>query len=125
MPPPIETAEVVDLLGARRERRLELYRARLGERLRTNRASIESLSQDGRLFSPQGTRMGRSLLRAHQLLLRASSLLEQLSGAGVVPAPRLQENIETLYREVDTLLSRSDALTGRHRVASVARLPGR
>jgi len=125
MPPPIETAEVVDLLGARRERRLELYRARLGERLRTNRASIESLSQDGRLFSPQGTRMGRSLLRAHQLLLKASSLLEQLSGAGVVPAPRLPENIETLYREVDTLLSRSDALTGRHWVASVARLPGR
>jgi hypothetical protein len=116
---------VVDLLGARRERRLELYRARLAERIRTNRAAVEALSQGGRLFTPQGTRTGRALLRAHQLLLRAGTLLEQLSGEGLVPAPRLPERVEELYREVDTLLARSDSLAGRHRVASVARLPGR
>jgi hypothetical protein len=117
---------VVDLQGARRERRLEMYRARLAERLRTNRAAVEALYEGGTLFSPQGTRAGRALLRAHQLLQRAHSLLEQLSGDGVVPAPRLPEGIEALYREVDTLLGRSDALSGRHhRAASVARLPGR
>jgi hypothetical protein len=117
---------VVDLQGARRERRLEMYRARLAERLRTNRAAVEALYEGGSLFSPQGTRAGRALLRAHQLLQRAHSLLEQLSGEGVVPAPRLPEGIEALYGEVDTLLGRSDALSGRHhRAASVARLPGR
>ncbi|WP_414641328.1 hypothetical protein [Archangium sp.] len=116
----------MDLQGARRERRLEMYRARLAERLRTNRAAVEALYEGGTLFSPQGTRSGRALLRAHQVLQRASSLLEQLSGDGVVPAPRLPERIEELYREVDTLLARSDALSGRHhRAASVARLPGR
>ena len=115
----------MDLQGARRERRLELYRSRLTERLRTNRAAIEDLYQGGSLFSPQGTRTGRALLRAHQLLQRADSLLEQLSGDGVVPAPRLPENIDALYREVDTLLARSDTLSGRHhRAANVARLPG-
>ena len=116
----------MDLQGARRERRLEMYRARLAERLRTNRAAVEALYAGGTLFSPQGTRAGRALLRAHQLLQRAHSLLEQLSGEGVVPAPRLPEGIEALYGEVDTLLGRSDALSGRHhRAASVARLPGR
>ena len=116
----------MDLQGARRERRLEMYRARLSERLRTNREAVEALYQGGTLFSPQGTRAGRALLRAHQLLQRASCLLEQLSGDGLVPAPRLPERIDELYREVDTLLARSDALSGRHhRAASVARLPGR
>ncbi len=116
----------MDLQGARQERRLEMYRARVAERLRTNRMAVEALYQGGTLFSPKGTRAGRALLRAHQLLQRADALLEQLVGDGVVPAPRLPERIDELYRELDTLLSRSDALSGRHhRAASVARLPGR
>jgi hypothetical protein len=119
------TGTVVELHGARRERRLELYRAKLAERLRTNREALEGLYQGGSLFSPKGTRTGRALLRARQLLQRAEGLLEVLSGDGLVPAPRLPERLDEVYREVDTLLSRSDTLSGRHhRAASVARLPG-
>jgi len=120
------TGTVVELQGARRERRLELYRARVAERHRTNRAAVEALYQTGTLFSPQGTRAGRALLRAQQLLQRASGLVDLLSGDGPIPAPRLPEPVDALYRELDTLLARSDALSGRHhRAASVARLPGR
>jgi hypothetical protein len=115
---------VVDLQGARRERRLELYRARLAERLGANRQALETLYQGGTLFSPQGTQRGRALLKARQTLQRAGTLVDLLAGEGVVPAPRLPERIEEVYEELDTLMARSDALFGRDE-ASVARLPRR
>ncbi len=115
---------VVDLLGARRERRLDLYRARLADRLVANRVALETLYQGGTLFSPQGTRTGRALLKARQLLQQANTLVEMLSGDGVVPPPRLPERIEAAYAELDTLFSRSDALSGRDG-ASIAPLRGR
>jgi hypothetical protein len=115
---------VLDLQGARRERRLDLYRARLADRLTANRVALETLYQGGTLFSPQGTQTGRALLKARQMLQRASTLVELLTGEGVVPAPRLPERVDEVYEELDTLLSRSDALSGRDE-ASVARLPNR
>lgn len=119
-----DTGRVVDLQGARRERRLELYRARLADRLGANRQTLETLSQAGTLFSPEGTRRGRALLKARQMLQRAGTLVELLAGEGVVPAPRLPERIEEIYEELDALMARSDALFGRDE-ASVARLPHR
>jgi hypothetical protein len=115
---------VVDLQGARRERRLDLYRARAVDRLSANRVALETLYQGGTLFSPEGTRQGRALLKARQMLQRVNTLVELLSGEGVTPAPRLPERIEEVYEELDTLLSRSDALSGRDE-ASVAHLPSR
>lgn len=123
----IETGDagtVVDLQGARRERRLDLYRARLADRMADNRVTLETLYQGGTLFSPEGTRQGRALLKARQLLQRVNTLLELLAGEGVTPPPRLPERIEEVYEELDTLLARSDALSGRDG-ASVARLPRR
>jgi hypothetical protein len=90
----------------------------------TNRVALETLYQGGTLFSPEGTRHGRALLKARQLLQRVNILVEMLSGEGVVPPPRLPERVEEVYEELDTLLSRSDALSGRDG-ASVARLPRR
>ena len=115
---------MVDLQGARRERRLELYRARLADRMAGNRVALETLYQGGTLFSPEGTRLGRALLKARQMLQRVNTLADLLAGEGVVSAPRLPERIEEVYEEMDTLLSRSDALSGRDG-ASVARLPKR
>ncbi|HLL00418.1 MAG TPA: hypothetical protein VK539_07540 [Myxococcaceae bacterium] len=122
----IETGDgaVLDLLGARRERRLELYRARVADRMAANRVALETLYQGGTLFSPQGTQTGRALLKARQMLQRATTLVDLLSGEGVVPAPRLSERVEEVYGELDTLFSRSDVLSGRDE-ASVARLPRR
>ena len=121
---PTDTEAVVDLLGARQTRRLELYRNRVADRLRTCRTDMDTLYQGGNLFTPQGTNKGRALLKAHQLLQKSKGLLETLAGDGVVPAPRLPENIEEVYAELDTLMARSDTLAGRQ-AASVARLPGR
>jgi hypothetical protein len=119
-----DTGMVVDLQGARRERRLDLYRARLADRMAANRVTLETLYQGGTLFSPEGTRQGRALLKARQLLQRVNTLVELLSGEGVTPPPRLPARVEEVYEELDTLLARSDALSGRDG-ASVARLPRR
>jgi hypothetical protein len=125
--PPEPGGTVVSLRGVRLERRLELYRARLADRMQSNRAAVEALYGEGTLFSPQGARAGRSLLRAYQLLQRARARLEELGGDGALPAPRLPERVEALYREVDVLLARADALSGRPlgTGASVSRLPAR
>ena len=117
-----DAGTVVDLQGARRERRLDLYRARLADRLAANRVALETLYQGGTLFSPEGTQRGRALLKARQLLQRVNTLVDLLSGDGVAPPPRLPERIEEVYEELDTLLARCDALSGRGG-ASVARLP--
>lgn len=115
---------VVDLHGARRARRLDLYRTRQSDRVRTVRSTLEALTQSGTLFTQEGTRRGLSLLKALQLLQRASARLEELAGGGVIPAPRKQERIDALYEELDTLFTRADKLAGRDE-ASVARLPAR
>ena len=121
-PPSTGTEGVVDLHGARRARRLDLYRSRLNERLQATRANLVTLYEGGTLFTPYGTRRGRSLLKALQLLQRAGTRMEELSGTGLLPAPRASERIDALYDEVDGLFARCDRLTGRG-TASVARLP--
>jgi len=103
---------------------LDLYRTRQSDRVRTVRSTLEALTQSGTLFTQEGTRRGLSLLKALQLLQRASARLEELAGGGVIPAPRKQERIDALYEELDTLFTRADKLAGRDE-ASVARLPAR
>lgn len=116
---------VVDLQGVRQGRRLELYRRRLAERLEANRVALESLYPGGALLTERGTRAGRALLRARQHLLRAEALLEVQAGRGVVPAPRLPEQVEALYGQVDALLARAEGAAGQASPASVAQLPSR
>jgi hypothetical protein len=115
---------VVDLHRARHAKRLDLYRSRQSDRVRTVRATLEALTQSGTLFTQEGTQRGLSLLKALQLLQRAGARLEELSGGGVLPAPRQPERVDALYAEVDDLFERADTLAGRDE-ASVAHLPGR
>jgi hypothetical protein len=115
---------VVDLHRARRARRLDLYRSRQADRVSSVRTTLETLTQSGTLFTQEGTRRGLSLLKALQFLQRASARLDELSGGGVLPAPRRPERVDALYEEVDDLFDRADKLAGRDE-ASVARLPGR
>ncbi|MBU8897754.1 hypothetical protein KRR26_19235 [Corallococcus sp. M34] len=124
MPSSNGTDGVVDLLGARRAKRLDLYRGRVADRVHATRNELVALYQGGNLFTPDGTKQGRSLLKALQLLQRAELHLDELAGAGVIPAPRHPERIDALYGEVDGLFTRCDRLTGRG-TASVARLPAR
>lgn len=114
----------MDLQGARQQRRLEMYRARIDERLRANRAALTALYEEGRLFERPGSRQGRMLLRARERWQRAHWLLAQLSGEGTVPAPRLEPTREALYREVEALLAHGDAFTGPPG-GDVSRFPGR
>ena len=102
-----------------------MYRAKLDERLRTNRAALTALYEEGRLFERPGSRQGRMLLRARERWLRAHWLLAQLTDEGPVPTPRLPENREALYREVEALLAHGDAFLGPPPWgASVSRFPG-
>ncbi|GEN11149.1 hypothetical protein ACN47A_27855 [Myxococcus fulvus] len=103
---------------------MDLYRGRHADRVRGVRGTLEALTQSGTLFTQDGTRRGLSLLKALQLLQRAGARLEELSGSGVIPAPRKQERIDALYEELDTLFARADKLAGRDE-ASVAQLPAR
>ncbi|NBC40579.1 hypothetical protein D7Y27_06790 [Corallococcus sp. AB004] len=121
-PPSTGTHSVVDLHGARRARRLDLYRNRLNQRQQDTRSNLVTLYEGGTLFTPDGTQQGRSLLKALQLLQRAGTRLEELSGDGLLPAPSASERIDALYDEVDGLFTKCDRLTGRG-TASVARLP--
>ena len=103
-----------------------MYRTRVSERLRAHRAALAALHDTGQLYQPPGNRPGRARLRALAWLQRAEAVLEELAGEGVVPAPRKSENIEALYRKVERLLARAEALSGAAGAeASVARLPGR
>jgi hypothetical protein len=65
------------------------------------------------LVTREGTRAGRDLLLAHQLLLRVVTLLERLSHQGDIPAPRRAAEVDEIFGELDLLLERTGELTAR------------
>ncbi|MCU0699539.1 MAG: hypothetical protein MUC96_23780 [Myxococcaceae bacterium] len=106
-----KTAEVFSFAEARLARRLSTYRQRLDTVLRSNRKAIGTLYTTGSLFTKVGTRAGRDLLTAHEHLLRVVALLDQLGHAGDVPAPTSAKEVEAIFTELDTLLTRTGELT--------------
>lgn len=104
---------VVNLTEARLAQRLKGYRERLGKVLAGNKRAIGKLYATGLLFTRDGTRAGRDLLLAHQHLLRVVTLLDRLSHAGDIPAPRKQSEVDAIFVELDLLLQRTGELTER------------
>lgn len=107
----VPVAEVVSLHDARLSRRVEGYRARLERVLKGNKRAVSRLFTTGLMFTKHGTRAGRDLLLAHEHLLRVVTLIDRLGNEGDVPAPRRQEELDTIFTELDTLLDRTSELT--------------
>jgi hypothetical protein len=106
-------AEVINLAEVRAKRRVSAYQRKIAHVVESNRRAIGRLFASGALFSHQGARVGRDLLLAHQHLLKVVSLMNRLSDAGEVPAPRRPAEVNALFKELDTLLDRTSALTSR------------
>ncbi|MFT3710389.1 MAG: hypothetical protein QM817_22425 [Archangium sp.] len=110
-PVALKVAEVVSLHDARLSRRVESYKSRLDRVLKANKRAITKLFSTGMLFTRHGSRAGRDLLLAHEHLLRVVSLVERLENEGDVPAPRKQDEVDAIFKELDELLDRTSELT--------------
>lgn len=102
---------MVSLRDARLTRRLDAYRTRLDRVLEANKRAIGRLYTTQLLFTRRGARAGRDLLMAHEHLLRVLGLIDRLANEGDVPAPRRESEVEGIFAELDTLLSRTAELT--------------
>ena len=101
---------VVDLSAARDARRLTEFQARCRAVDELNRKSLARLFQSGLLYTRQGARLGRDLLKAHQHLLRVSDLLVRV---GELTGPGAAREAEPFYAEARDLLARTIKLTSR------------
>ncbi len=108
---PTLPAAVVNLSEARLARRLESYHERLDRALKANRRVFSRLYAAGKLFTRQGTRLGRDLLTAHEHLLRVVSILNLMNHQGDVPAPRKKVDADAMFAELEVLLERNAALS--------------
>lgn len=114
---------VVDLGPVRARRQVDRWREKISGVIDLNRRTFERLYDTGVLFSDDGARAGRDLLRAHQHLLEVSSVLDRIERTATKPGGRGRRGdaLGSLYRELDGLLDRTQALT--HRTGGhVARL---
>ncbi len=104
-------AAVVNLSEARLSRRIEGYSDRLDRALKANRRVFTRLFAAGKLFTRQGTRLGRDLLTAHEHLLRVVAILNLMNHQGDVPAPRKKVDADAMFAELEVLLERNATLT--------------
>lgn len=113
----------MDLGPVRARRHVDRWREKISGVIDLNRRTFERLYDTGVLFSDDGARAGRDLLRAHQHLLEVSSVLDRIEKTATKPGGTggKGDALGSLYRELDGLLDRTQALT--HRTgAHVARM---
>ncbi len=102
---------MVDLARARDARRLREFEDRCRTVDELNRRSLARLFQSGLIFTRQGSRLGRDLLLAHQLLLRVSELLFRIGQAAQDAGA--DRDADAMYDEAHELLQRTTKLTAR------------
>jgi len=100
---------VIELARVRDARRLVDFQRRTQIVIDANKRAMARLFQSGVIYSRVGARLGRDLLLAHQHLLKVGDLLTRLSEKD---CPE-RFDAETVYDEVQALLSRTTALTAR------------
>lgn len=101
-------------LHARRELREASATSRaIDAELELVRARLLSLTSAGALFESHGSREGRTLLGAQDLLFAAQAHLRERSGAGALPAPRLEATREKLLQQAQEKLARARQRLGR------------
>jgi hypothetical protein len=93
----------VDFARAREARRLRDFQARCRTVVDVNRGALGRLFQTGLIFTRQGARLGRDLLRV-------SDLLEKI---GELPKPGEDGDAAALYEEAQALLARTTELAAR------------
>ncbi len=81
--------------------------------LRFVRDRLLALTSAGGLFEAHGSREGRTLLGAQDLLFAALAHLRERSGEGALPAPRLETTRERLLLQAREKLARARRRLGR------------
>lgn len=104
-------ATVISLEDAVAKKRLRGYLHQVDQVIDVHRRTLGGLYHSGVLFSVEGARAGRDLLKAHEHLLEAARLLRDLEAAWS-PA-KLAREVEATYRTLDALLDKSSQLTER------------
>ena len=100
---------VIELARVRDARRLVDFQRRTQLVIDANKRALARLFQSGVIYSRVGARLARDLLLAHQHLLKVGDLLTRLSEKDSPEG----FDAETIYDEVQALLSRTAALTAR------------
>lgn len=106
-------APIVDLSSVREVRRRELADGRVRKAIEDNRAALTRLFQTGLIFTQQGARAARTLLLAHQALLKVVDLFARLGEDIEHLDLALRDRGEEVFAHLDAQLHRAAQLTAR------------
>jgi hypothetical protein len=100
---------VIQLQAVREARASNDLSRQVEAELRSLRQRLTALTTAGELFDAPGSREGRRLLRAQELLLEARARLIEVAGTGPLPPPRMEETRQRLVGEARARLEAARA----------------
>lgn len=111
--PNASQSQVIQLHARREVREAAAASRSIALELEFLRERLLVLTSAGGLFEAQGSREGRKLLSAQELLFEAQAHLRERSGEGALPAPRLESTRERLLQQAQQKLQRARVRLGR------------